>query len=67
MKYVKTKLHGVFIVLCYCSLFLYIGAIFRETKMKAFFNKTLYKKIISTFITGKSIYNGGHANLARAK
>ena len=61
------KLHGVFIVLCYCSLFLYISAIFRQTKRKAFLDKPLYKKIISTFITRKSIYDGAHANLARLK
>ena len=67
IKYVKMKLHGVFIVLCYCSLFLYISAIFRGAKRKAFFDKLLYKKIISTFITRKTMYNGAHANLARAK
>ena len=61
------KLHGVFITLCYCSLFLYISAIFRETNWKAFFDKPLNKKIISTFITRKMIYNGAHANFARAK
>ena len=61
------KLHGVFIVSCYCSLFPYISAIFRETNRKAFFDKPLYKKIISTFITRKTIYNGAHANLPRAK
>ena len=67
IKYVKMKLHGVFNVLCYCPLFLYISAIFRETKRKAFFDKALYKEIISTFIARKTMYNSAHANLARAK
>ena len=55
------------IVLCYCSLFLYISAIFQETKRKVFFDKPLYKKIISTSISRKTIYSGARADLARAK
>ena len=52
---------------CATALFLYISAIFRETKRKTFFNKPLYKKIISTFVARETIYNGAHANLARVK
>ena len=53
----------VCLLCCAIVLFLYISAIFRETNRKVFFNKPLYKKIISTFITRKTIYNGAHANL----
>ena len=41
IKYVKMKLHGVFIALCYCSLFLYFSAIFRKTERETFFDKAI--------------------------
>ena len=66
VKNVEKKFQSVYllnVVLCLCSLFVYISAIFRKTYRKMFFNKSLDKTIIFTCVIRKTMHNCTHTYL----
>ena len=66
MKCDKKKLHGVCLlnlVLCFCSLLVYVSSISRKTCRKMFFNKLFYKTIIFTCVFRKTVDNSTHTYL----
>ena len=66
MKCDKKKLHGVCLlnlVLCFCSLLVYVSTIFRKTYTKMFFNKLFYKTIIFTCVYRITVDNSSHTYL----
>ena len=65
IKCVEKKLHGVCLlnlVLCFCSLLVYVSTIFRKTYRKMFFNKLFYKTIIFTCVFRKTVDNSTHTH-----